>query len=112
MSRPKVTDSSGSSRKSRPAISTEAQEQRMISLAVNLAERQLIEGTASSQVIAHYLKLATSKYQLENDKLRKENELLKAKTESIQADQKRDELFEKAIEAMRTYSGKGDPDDY
>ena len=112
MARAKAESSSGSTKGKRPALSTEAREQQMISLAVDLAERQLREGTASSQVITHFLKLATTKAQLENDKLLEENKLLRAKTESLQAEQKREELFEKAIAAMKTYSGHGDPDEY
>ena len=56
----------------------------MIALAVDLAEKQLMEGTASSQVITHFLKLGSSKAELEREKLAMENELIRAKTESIQ----------------------------
>ena len=69
----------------RPALTPEARENQMIALAGNLAEKQLQEGTASSQVITHYLKLGSSKYQLENEKLREENKLLVAKTEALQS---------------------------
>jgi hypothetical protein len=104
--------SSSSTKKMRPALSPEARENQMISLAVDLAEKQLMEGTASSQVITHFLKLATTKSQLENEKLQKENELLKAKRESLESSQRSEELFEEAIKAMKSYSGYGDPDDY
>lgn len=77
----------------------------MISLAVDLAERQLLEGTASAQVITHYLKLGTLKEQLEREKLEKENELLRAKTEALQSAQHIEELYAEAIKAMRSYSG-------
>lgn len=99
---------SRSSRKIKPALSPEARENQMISLAVDLAERQLIEGTASSQVITHYLKLGTMKEQLEREKLEKENELLRAKTEALQSAQHIEELYADAIKAMRSYSGDGD----
>lgn len=112
MARGKAAGSSSSSQDTRPTLSTEAREQRMISLAVGLAEKQLMDGTASSQVITHYLKLATDKARLENEKLREENKLLRAKTESIQNEQKREELYEEVIKVMKTYSGHGDPDDY
>ena len=62
----------------RPARGIEKQEQQLIAKAVDLAERQLEEGTASAQVITHYLKLGTTREQLEKEKLRKENELLKS----------------------------------
>lgn len=111
MGKPTVKNSSGTSKRRRPALSTEAREQQMIALAVDLAERQLSEGTASSQVITHFLKQATAKAELEKEKLRQENELLKAKTESLQSEKRREELFEKAINAMKRYSGHGDEDD-
>lgn len=44
----------GPSRSRRPALTPDARENQMISLAVDLAERQLEEGTASSQVITHF----------------------------------------------------------
>jgi hypothetical protein len=83
----------------------------MISLAIDCAEKQLREGTASSQVITHYLKLASTKNQLEMEKLKKENELLKAKTEAIKSAKSQEELYAKAIEAIRIYSGAGSIDE-
>lgn len=99
------------SQKRRPAFSPEARENQMISLAVDLAERQLMDGTASSQVITHYLKLGSTKQQLELEKLRSENELLKAKTETLQSQQRMDELYAQALNAMRNYSGQGPQED-
>ena len=101
----KVKSSSDTPRRMRPALSPEARENQMISRAVDLAEQQLIDGTASSQVITHYLKLGSTKAQLENDKLREECNLLRAKVENLKAQAKSEELFEKAIEAMKSYSG-------
>lgn len=88
-----------------PARTPEEQEKQMISMAMDLAEKQLSEGTASAQVITHFLKLATTKEILEKEKLEKENELLTAKAESLQSQKKIEELYEQAISAMRTYSG-------
>lgn len=93
--------------KRRPGLSPESRENQMISYAVDLAEKQLIEGTASSQVITHFLKLATTKAQLEKEKLMKENELLAAKTEALQSAQRIEELYADAINAMKQYSGHG-----
>lgn len=97
-----------SQRKRRPALSPEAQEQRMISLAINLAEQQLEDGTASAQIITHYLKLATDQARIENEKLRNEVKLLEAKTKAIESEQHRDELYMQAIQAMREYTGSDD----
>lgn len=111
MPKGKVTSPSGSRKKLRPAVSPEARENQMISLAMDLVEQRLIDGTASSQETTHFLKLATQKAQLEKEKLVNENKLLAAKTEQIESTQRSEELFERAIKAMQKYSGHGD-DDY
>lgn len=106
------TKSSDSSPRNRPAITTEARENQMISLAVNLAEQQLLDGTASSQVITHYLKLGTVKEKLERERLEEENRLLKAKTKALESAEEIKTLYEDALKAMRNYAGQGDPDEY
>jgi hypothetical protein len=92
-------------RRQAPAMTPEARENQLIALAVDLAEKQLAAGTASSQVITHYLKLGSTKETLEKDKLRKENELLKAKTEALKSSKNVEQLYSKALDAMRKYSG-------
>lgn len=101
-----------STKKMRPALTPEARENQMIALAVDCAEQQLRDGTASSQVIVHYLKLGSSKERLEKEKLEKENGLLTAKIEAMQSAKASEELYAKAIEAMRRYSGHGGSDEY
>jgi len=86
-----------------PYRSEEAKESRLISLAIDLAEKQLEEGTASSQVITHYLKLATSREKIEKEILERQRELIEAKTESLRANQQLTELFSQAIAAMKDY---------
>jgi hypothetical protein len=95
----------------RPALTPDTRENQMIALAVDLAEKQLIEGTASSQVITHFLKLATSRERLEREKLEKENELLRAKTEAIESAKRVEELYSDALRAMRSYRGETDDED-
>lgn len=95
-------------RRSRPALTPEARENQMISLAIDCAEQQLRDGTASSQVITHYLKLGSTKERLEKEKLERENELLRARTESLQSMKHIEELYTNALKAMRKYSGSGD----
>lgn len=102
------TNASNSSRKGRPALTPEARENQMIALAVDLAEQQLLDGTATSQVITHYLKLGSTKERLEKEKLERENELLRARTESLQSMKHIEELYTNALKAMRKYSGSGD----
>lgn len=97
----------------RPAVNPDVREQQMISYAMNLAEKQLREGTASSQVITHYLKLGSTKERLERERLEEENKLLRAKTEALQSAKHVEELYADAIKAMKRYSGQSvDDDDY
>ena len=113
MGRPKKQSSSEPARKMRPALSPEARENQLISLAVDLAEQQLRDGTASAQVITHYLKLGATTARLEKEKLEHENELLKAKTKAIESAENVEKLYVDAINAMKRYGGygRGDVDD-
>ena len=111
MGRTKVSNSSGSPRKMRPALTPEARENQLISLAVDLAEKQLQEGTASSQVITHYLKLGSTKERIEKEILEKQKELIIAKTEAMQSAKRVEELYSNALDAMRRYSGNSNEDD-
>ena len=92
-------------RKIRPALTPEARENQMIALAVDLAEKQLLEGTASSQVITHYLKLGTMKQKIEMEILEKQKALIEAKTENLQSAKRIEELSKNALDAMKNYSG-------
>lgn len=87
------------------SISPEGRERQMIALAEDLAEEKLRDGTASSQVICHYLKLGTEREALEREKIQRENELLEAKKDTLETEQKREELYEAALRAFTTYSG-------
>lgn len=111
MRKGKVNDgSSASKRPMRPALTPEARENQMISLAIDLAEQQLRDGTASSQVITHFLKLGSTKERIEKEILEKQKDLISAKTESLQAMKRVDELYANAIDAMRRYGGGGGSD--
>lgn len=96
----------------RPALTPEAREKQMISLAEDLAEQQLLNGTASSQVITHYLKLGTMREQLEMKKIEQEIELQKAKTKALANMDEIKDLYEDALKAMKRYGGHGDSDEY
>lgn len=89
----------------KPALSPEAQESKMIALAMNLAEKRLIEGTATSAEVVHFLKLGSSKERLEKRILEKQEELISAKTENLQSAKRMEALYTEAITAMRRYSG-------
>lgn len=95
-----------------PAVDPDAREQQLIAMAVDLAAQQLRDGTASAQVITHFLKLGSSRERLEKDILKKQEELYSAKTKAYESAQDVKELYAQAIAAVRRYSGNGDPEDY
>lgn len=89
-----------------PATTPEGRENQLIGLAVDLTEKQLIEGTASSQIITHYLKLGSTREKLEQERLARENELLSAKVEAMESVKRIEELYATALNAMKSYSGQ------
>lgn len=99
------------SRSKRPALTPESRENQMISLAMDLAEQKLRDGTASAQLITEFVKRGSTKSRLENEILQEQKKLLAAKTENLKSVQRTEELFEAAIKAMKRYSGNGDVED-
>ena len=94
-----------------PARTPEERENQLIALAIDRAEEQLLNGTASSQVITHFLKLGSMKEKLEKDILEKQAQLIAAKTENLQSAKRMEELWSDAISALRDYRGEKDHDD-
>jgi len=103
--------SKDSSSMMRPALTPEARENQLISLAVDLAEKQLREGTASSQVITHYLKLGSTKERIEKEILEKQKDLIDAKTQNLKSMERQEQMYAEALKAFRGYSGHGDEED-
>lgn len=103
MATAKKGDDTPKKRRRPPAASLEGRENQLVNLAVDLAEKQLSEGTASASVITHYLKLGTTRERLEKEKLKRENELLEAKVESLASARRVEELYSQALSAMRSY---------
>lgn len=89
----------------RPATSPEGRENELVSLASDLAEQQIRAGTASSQVITHFLKLGSTRERLEQQRLEHENELTRVKIEAIESQKRVEELYMEALNAMRSYAG-------
>lgn len=89
----------------KPATTPEGREGQMVSLAIDLAENQIRDGSASSQVITHFLKLGSTRERLEQERLDHENELTRVKIAQIESQHRIEELYTEAIKAMRTYSG-------
>lgn len=92
-------------RRLRPALTPEARESQLVSAAYDLVEERILNGTATSQETVFFLKMGSPRARLEREKLRKENELLEAKAESIKSMQRVEELYSKALQSMREYSG-------
>lgn len=111
MGKTKVVSSSGATRRMRPALTPEARENQMISLAMDVAEERLRNGTASSQEIVHFLKLGSSREKYEQEKIALENELVKAKTEAVASAKDVKEMYDQAMASFRRYSGQEDDED-
>lgn len=91
-------------RTTRPQSTPDAREQQLVSLAVDLAEKQLKDGTASSAVMTHYLKIASKRETLEREILEKQSAFLEAKASTINKDKESQDLAKAAIEAMKNYN--------
>ena len=111
MAQAKSKSSSESEIRIRTALTPEAEEMQMISLAMDCARQQLLDGTASSQVITHFLKLGSERERLERERLQEENKLLRAKTEALESAKHVEELYAEAIKAMKRYSGNSDSEE-
>ena len=111
MAKKQYKEATDSLRPLRPGLTPESQENHMIALAVNLAEKQLREGTASSQVITHYLKLGTTKMQLEKEILEEQRKLIRAKTEALESSKTLEDMYINAAEAMKKYQGSNRNDE-
>lgn len=97
--------------KSRAALTPEAREKQLIALAIDVAEEQMRNGTASSQVISHFLKLGSTRAQIEKELLEKQRDLAAAKAEAIESSAKMEDLYLKAAKAMKSYQGQEDEED-
>lgn len=98
-------------RRHRPATTDDSREGQLVNQAMDLAEKQMHEGSASSQVITHFLKLGSSRERLEQERLRNENEVLRAKVEAMASAKRVEELYAAALQAMRSYAGEEDTTD-
>lgn len=96
----------------RPAATLEGRESQLVGYAVDLAEQQLLAGTASSQTISHFLKLSSTREQLEQERLRQENLLLEAKIAAIESQGRMEALYADALDAMKGYQGRDEVEEY
>jgi len=103
--KPKPSQSSEPTRMMRPALTPEADENQMVSLAMDLVRQRLIDGTASSQETTHFLKIGSTRERREIELLEKNKELIEAKTQALQSVKHADELYANALSAMQKYSG-------
>jgi len=103
------SDSSDSPRL--PARTPDERENQLIRAATDLAEQQLRDGTASAQVITHYLKLGSSRERLEQERLKGEVTLMKIKEEHMASEMRTEALMREALDAMRNYQGLSPSDE-
>lgn len=112
MATKKQPESPGSKkRKTELATTPEGREAQLIAAAVDLAEKRILDGTASNQLLIHFLKRADPKEKIEKEILERQKDLIVAKTENLESQKRTEELYQKAINAMKVYSGQGIPDD-
>lgn len=104
MKQVKKAEAQKASPKLRPTLTPEAREKRLMSLALDVAEQRLLDGTASSQLVTTILKISTEREKLEREILEKKRDLLVAQKESIESSKRIEELYAEAIEAMKRYS--------
>lgn len=103
MPRKKNTETVPVSPRSLPGATAEARENELIALAYDLAEQRLLNGTATSQEVVHFLKMGSMRQREELEKLKKENELLVAKTEAIHSSTANESAYLEVIAALRSY---------
>lgn len=113
MSRTKssAAQSSEPKKRRRPAMTPEARENQLISYAYDLAEQRLLDGTATSQEVVHFLRLGSTKERIEKEILERQKSLIEAKTEAYQSSKRVEELYENALKAMKIYSGSSGEED-
>ena len=112
MARVRASTSDDSRVRTRPAISPDIKENELVSLAIDLVEQRLRDGTASAQETCHFLKIATSKARIEKEILEQQKELISAKTEALKSAKRVEALYADAIKAFRNYNGQGDENEY
>ena len=88
----------------RPMSTSDGREQQLIALAINLAEKQLRDGTASPSVINHYLKMGSARETMEREILEKQSKLIDAKAQNIVKEKEQEEMAKRALEAMKNYT--------
>lgn len=98
-------------RRLRPGLSPEADENQLISLSIDAAKKMLVEGTAPTSIVLHYLKLATTRERMEREMMATQKELMEAKKQALESQAKVEQLYADAMKAMQRYSGYGDQDE-
>lgn len=106
------TSNSGRKNRNHADRTPEGRENRLISMALDLAEERLRNGTATAQEVVHFLKLGSEKSRVEVEKLELEKKLVEAKTENLKAQRDMATMFNDAMAAMKRYRGDEDEDEY
>lgn len=104
------TEKLKSTNRLRPSLTPEADENQLISLAIDAAKKMLLDGNAPTSVVLHYLKLATSRERLEREIMETKRELMEAQKKSLESQAKIESLYTEALKAMQRYSGNSEED--
>ena len=111
MSKRKATDTDELPKSLPPTLTVEGRENQLIAAAYDLAEKRILDGTASSQELTYFLKMGSSKTKLENEKLKEEVTHLRAKTSALEAQISNEALLDKALRAFRSYRGEDEDEE-
>ena len=102
----RVTATKVSERPLIPATTDERLENQIIADAMDLARKQIRDGTASAQVVTHFLKLGSSREKLEQLRIQEDITTAQAKREQMASSARTEEMMKDAINAFRSYAGE------
>lgn len=94
-----------------PAKTPEARENQIIAAAWDLAEERILDGTASNALLVQCLRMGSTKERIEKELMSERIRNTKIKTEAIESEKRMDEIYAKALNAMRIYSGRSPYED-
>jgi hypothetical protein len=98
-------------RRQAPGMTIQSREDQIIRLAYDLVEERILKKTATSQEVTEFIRLGSTKAQLERERLKQENALLVAKTQSLESQKRIEEMYAKAMKSFKKYSGQSDDEE-
>lgn len=95
----------------RPGLSRETDENQCIALSIDIAKQKLLDGTAPTSMVMHFLKLGTTRELLEREMMEQQKELMEAKKQALESQAKVEQMYADAMRAMQKYSPYSVEDD-